>query len=1201
MFTESPSQAHDIAIVGIGSLFPGSTNLHEFWNDIYKGIDRISPIPHSHWDVEEYYSPNPTDKDKTYCAKGGFLPTVHFNPLAYGIPPNSLTATDTGQILGLLVAKQTLDDFCDKQSLNVPRERVSVILGTTGATELITDMASRLERPKWFKALLEEGIQEEHAKRICDRVCALYPEWQESTFPGLLSNVIAGRIANRLDLKGSNFVTDAACASSLAALQFAIQDLVLKQSDLVISGGVDALNTIFMYMCFSKTPALSPTGDCRPFSENADGTLIGEGIGMVALKRLKDAEQAGDKIYAVIKGIGSSSDGLGKSIYAPVAEGQERALRRAYQIAGYSPETVELMEAHGTGTKAGDSCEVEGLHKVFKSHHFKKWCAIGSIKSQIGHTKAAAGIAGLIKASLALHHKIIPPSLKVSKPQPAIYDSQSPFYVNTFSRPWIRDSKHPRRAGVSSFGFGGSNFHLTLEEYRGTFKKKKLRQFTHELFCIGTSTRDELISKLLKMFEIINVNDSLNAFAERLQKDFKPGFQFRFACVANSLLDLKNKIQDALLELKKETTSFSLKNSVYFSSQNSSGSLAIMFPGQGSQYLQMSSELTMTFDCVREIWDEIADFTIEESQNKLHNYVFPPSSFSSEEETKLKRTLQNTEWAQPAIASTSAAMFSLLSYFGIKAHYYIGHSLGAFTALYASQSLKLNALVKVSRQRGLLMSKVSSNKKSGMLAVSASIEKCAQLISQSSSQCCIANMNSQDQTILSGEWEELEKIKLLLLEKRLSHTFLPVSTAFHSPQMKSIHAEFARILKEVSISKPQNPVFSCLTSSPYPSDPDGIVSHLVKELSSPVQFMQSVQNLFKNGVRTFIEVGPKNVLSKLTQRILRGESITALALDEKEGDSIYSLWNTLAQLMVVGVPINLENLSDEFKASEKAVQNQGFTVAVNGANLRPPQTSGIVEKEKHPNMFTTKEKTKMDSQNNPLNNEDTFVSRLSVAQKIQMEAARLHGEFQKTLSETHLAFLKSTETCFELLLQGGPEEKRVQPLISVEEKQKTKIENNLKFLPQHEISSEISFNSDETLPTETFKFTNLQNDEAPLSTSSIREDQSIVPTEPSKSSDFEKILLSVISEKTGYPEDLLKLEMSLDTDLGIDSIKRVEIFSQLSEHIPQAGSIDPQVMNKLSTLQNILDFLEPNQSETTLASKKKSNLEFSFQTTQLNT
>ena len=457
-----------IAIVGVSALFPGSTDATGFWRDILEGRDLITDVPASHWLVDDYYDPDPSAPDKTYARRGGFLDPVGFDALGFGVPPSSLPATDTSQLLALILAQTVLQDAAREQFEHMDRSRISVILGVTSAQELLFSMVSRLQRPVWVKALRESGLPEDEVQAACERIAANYVPWQESSFPGLLGNVVAGRIANRLNLGGTNCVTDAACASALSALSMAISELQLGNSDLVISGGVDTLNDIFMYMCFSKTPALSPTGDCRPFSDKADGTMLGEGLGMMALKRLADAERDGDRIYAVIRGIGTSSDGRAKSVYAPVPEGQAQALRRAYAVAGYGPDTVELVEAHGTGTKAGDVAEFEGLRQVFDATGAgrRQWCALGSVKSQIGHTKAAAGAAGLFKAVMALHHKVLPPSIKIDAPNPKLDIEQSAFYLNTRTRPWIRGSAHPRRASVSAFGFGGSNFHVTLEEYQ---------------------------------------------------------------------------------------------------------------------------------------------------------------------------------------------------------------------------------------------------------------------------------------------------------------------------------------------------------------------------------------------------------------------------------------------------------------------------------------------------------------------------------------------------------------------------------------------------------------------------------------------------------------------------------------------------------------------------------------------------------------
>ncbi|MCB1608566.1 MAG: hypothetical protein KDI71_16480, partial [Xanthomonadales bacterium] len=380
-----------VAVVGVSALFPGSSDAQGFWRDILAGKDLLSDVPNSHWRIDDYYDADPNAPDKTYAKRGGFLNPIDFDALDWGVPPAMMPATDTSQMLALIVARAVLEDAAREQFEQIDRSRISVILGVTSAQELLFSMVSRLQRPVWVKALREAGISEDEVQTACQRIADHYVPWQEASFPGLLGNVVAGRIANRLNLGGTNCVTDAACASSFSAVSMAVNELQLGHSDLVIAGGVDTLNDIFMYMCFSKTPALSPSGDCRPFSDQADGTMLGEGLGMVALKRLADAERDGDRIYAVLRGVGTSSDGRSKSVYAPVSAGQANALRRAYAQAGFGADSIELVEAHGTGTKAGDVAEFGGLEMVYREADGERqqWCALGSVKSQIGHTKAA--------------------------------------------------------------------------------------------------------------------------------------------------------------------------------------------------------------------------------------------------------------------------------------------------------------------------------------------------------------------------------------------------------------------------------------------------------------------------------------------------------------------------------------------------------------------------------------------------------------------------------------------------------------------------------------------------------------------------------------------------------------------------------------------------------------------------------------------
>ena len=349
-----------IAIIGTAGIFAESHDVAEYWDNILNKIDCITEVPPSRWSVDDYYDPDPSARDKVYCKRGGFLPDIDFNPIEFGIPPNILEVTDVSQLLGLVVTRDLLADAGygnPPGGRDFDRSRVGVVLGVAGGQKMITPLASRLQYPVWDRVLSSYGLPAAQVSEIIDKIKLAYVEWNENAFPGLLGNVIAGRIANRFDFGGLNCVADAACASSLSAITLAVSQLLERRADMMIAGGVDTDNSPFTFMCFSKTPAFSKADAPRPFDAEADGMMIGEGLGMMMLKRLADAERDGDHVYAVIRGLGASSDGRYKSIYAPRPEGQALALHRAYEDAGFSPLSVGLIEAHGTGTRAGDPAD----------------------------------------------------------------------------------------------------------------------------------------------------------------------------------------------------------------------------------------------------------------------------------------------------------------------------------------------------------------------------------------------------------------------------------------------------------------------------------------------------------------------------------------------------------------------------------------------------------------------------------------------------------------------------------------------------------------------------------------------------------------------------------------------------------------------------------------------------------------------------
>ncbi|MDD2501699.1 MAG: beta-ketoacyl synthase N-terminal-like domain-containing protein, partial [Geobacter sp.] len=629
-----------LAIIGIGCLFPKSEDKAAYWATIREGVDAITEIPASHWRVDDLYDPNPKTPDKTYGKRGGFLSEVPFNPMEYNIPPNSLEAIDTSQLLGLVAAGQALQDAGYGSDKQFDRSKVSVILGVTGALEMVIPLGARLGHPRWREALHDAGVTPDVAEDVVQRIADSYVGWQENSFPGLLGNVVAGRISKQYDLGGTNCVVDAACASSFSALHLAGMELTTGAADMVVTGGVDTFNDIFMYTCFSKTPALSASGNAKPFDVSADGTILGEGLGLVVLKRLADAERDGDKIYAVVRGIGSSSDGKGEAIYTPSASGQKKAVLNACANAGVTLDSIGLLEAHGTGTKVGDAVEVSAAREIFGEAD-RPWCAISSVKAQIGHAKAAAGSAGLIKAALALHHRVIPPTIKVAKPQDEVTAGRTPFYITTRKRPWITRNNAPRRAGVSAFGFGGSNFHTILEEYRPLQEAAEWDGSVQLLTFSGADTAS-LTAQLASIPADSAWND-LRGKAAALRANFDPKAACRLALTVERNTNLGALLNTAQTMLAKQpATNWTTPDGICYATNISTEKLGLLFPGQGAQYVGMQRDLVCAFPQLLDSLEQA-----ELSTPGLTNLIYPADRFEQGAAEQQETELRATQIAQP--------------------------------------------------------------------------------------------------------------------------------------------------------------------------------------------------------------------------------------------------------------------------------------------------------------------------------------------------------------------------------------------------------------------------------------------------------------------------------------------------------------------------------------------------------------------------
>jgi acyl transferase domain-containing protein len=1206
-----------IAIVGMASLFPQSKDLQAYWTNIVQKADCITDVPASRWNIDDYYDPDPTAPDKTYCKRGGFLPDIDFNPIEFGLPPNILEVTDIAQILSLVVAKQALKDAGCDQATEAVRDRIGVILGVGGGQKLITPLTARLQSPILEKVLISSGLSQEETQAIVEKVKLAYIGWEENSFPGMLGNVIAGRIANRLDLGGINCVVDAACAGSLSALQMALDQLSSGRSDMMITGGVDADNSPFMYLCFSKTPAFTKQDQMRPFDAASDGMLVGEGIGMMVLKRLADAERDGDRIYAVIKGMGASSDGKYKSIYAPRSSGQAKALRCAYENAGCDPSSVRLIEAHGTGTAAGDPVEFAALQEVLSEANAEvQAIALGSVKSQIGHTKAASGAAGLIKAALSLHHKILPPTLNVTQPNPKLNIEQSPFYLNTEPRPWMRsEADPPRRAGVSSFGFGGTNFHVVLEEYTG---KQPQAYRLHQVPAILLFAANDP-AQLLTQCETVWAKWQTDAAEKHYQEWVLasrviaiPATSARLGFVAASLSEASQLLQTAIQTLKHQMAvdSWQHPQGICYrkAGMDTADKVVALFPGQGSQYLNMGRELALNFPAVQQSFATMDLLFQRDQLSPISQVVYPRPVFTTAQQQQQAEALQKTEHAQPAIGALSMGLYKILQQAGFQADFVAGHSFGEVTALWAAGALSDVDYCFLVKARGqALAAPAHPNFDAGaMLSITGDLET-IQNVAKNFPNVLIANWNSNQQIVLAGATPEIANIEQRFTEFGCSVTRLPVSAAFHTPLVSHAYQRFAQALRIVNFNRPSVPVYSNVTAEPYPNNATEIGQTLASQLLNPVHFKQEIEKIYAAGGRIFVEIGPRSVLTHLTQNILEGQPHLAIALNpSRNGDSDRQFRAAVMQLQVAGLP--LKDFDPYGLEPEPAVPTKnGMTVRVNGSNYVSEKTRTAFEQALQDGYQISRQPQLLTQPVTPSVVRPAVAAPIMVQQVVEPQiepqlvpSVRSPGEeSQVTSSQSQIDVTQFIAPMLQIVSEktGYPAEmlslsmdmeadlgidsiKRVEILGAMQDQypelppmqpeilsELRTLEQIVGYLGQQKVNCE---NSDSPTSAPVNEAVSL------ISTPSVSNSSSTVSVKPQKTS-FDSFLmqtlLAIVSEKTGYPVQLLSLEMDMEADLGIDSIKRVEILGAMQDQFGSLPSIEPEALAELHTLGQIVQHL----------------------------
>ncbi|MFN2383640.1 MAG: SDR family NAD(P)-dependent oxidoreductase [Gemmatimonadota bacterium] len=1075
----------DIAIIGMACVFPGATDLDTYWHNIVEGIDSITEVPPERWDPALYYDPDGAPGRTTPSKWGGFLDEIVFDPTRYGIPPRSLSAIDAVQLLSLEVAQRALADagYADRP---FDRDRAAVIFGAEGGTDLSKAYGFRALYPQYAGALPEA-------------LDAELPVPTEDSFPGVLTNVISGRIANRLDLGGENYTVNAACASSLASLSIGAQWLAAGTCDLVVVGGADVHNSIGDFLMFSSVHALSRSGRCRTFDRSADGITIGEGVGAVIVKRLADAERDGDRIYAVVKGIAGSSDGRSLGLTAPRREGQVRALSWAYRAAGVSPADVGLLEAHGTGTVVGDRTELESMTEVFTTAGAAVGtCALSAVKSQIGHLKAAAGVASLIKVALCLHHRVLPPTLHIAQPNAGYDATRSPFTLNNQAQPWIA----PRRvAGVSAFGFGGTNYHAVLEAAAGAAGAgSALDVWPAELFLLRGADRHAAGARAAKLAARLSQRlasrpaYTLRELAQSTSCGGEGPVQLAFVArdaddLAALLAGIAGGRPDAERVVRRAEAAEAAAEP-----PGHPGRIAFLYPGQGSQYVGMLRDVFVAFPMLG---------TLLAREPAVAARMFPPQAFTPAERAAQDAALTATDVAQVALGLADLAMARVLERLGLHPDMRAGHSYGEMVALSEAGAWGAADLLQLSRARALAILDAAGDDPGAMAAVTASGEEIAPHLA-GLEDIALANRNAPRQTILSGPTPSIESAIARCQAAGLSASRLPVACAFHSAVVAGARDTFGATLAQTAVAPLREPVWSNTTAAPYPVAPDAVRAQLAEQLARPVRFAEQIEAMYAAGARVFVEIGPGRVLTGLVGRNLGARPHVAIATDVKGVSGLVQLQTALAQVAVAGVAFDpavlfagrgaavpdLDALPDRALAPTAWLVNGHYARPAEGpipAGALRPVTPGIA----------------------------------AAVRTIPVAAVAWAAADAPTAEQAVVEYLRNMRELIEAQRQvmlgylgvptGAPTGTPVGAAIGA---------------PQASpVPAAVAPATQAAAPEPTVAPAAIAAPELSLS----------------------EALLAIVSERTGYPRAMLDADLDLEADLSIDSIKRIEILGALNE------------------------------------------------------
>ncbi|MGZ9929493.1 aminotransferase class I/II-fold pyridoxal phosphate-dependent enzyme [Streptomyces sp. NC-S4] len=896
----------DIAITGLGCRFPGAPDISAYWKLLLSGERQFSAVPKERWNHETFHEPgNPSAPHAAYTDQVAFLEDVdRFDALHYGVPPARARAMDPQHRLLLDVTREALDDAGLGRG-DFDRENTGVFCGMS-----VSDYKDLMSAPIRAIALAEDARQAETdpgglLDAVKDHAGSLGTV-QPFSLPGSLLNMAPGTVSRHFDLGGPSFAVDAACSGSLVALDQAMAQLRQGSCRIAVVGGVYLNLTPDSLIGFSTLRALSPTGVCRPFDEGADGFVLGEGAGAVVVRPLADALAAGDRVYAVIKGIGSANDGTSPGPLAPAPEGQLRAMRRAYDDAGVAPSTVGFLEAHGTGTATGDRAEVEALRRLRTEYpdDDPSLCYVGAGKALIGHSLSAAGIAGLIKTALVVHHRTIVPQPRTA-PHPGLGIDAAGLRIADTSRPFP-DSGTACRAAVSSFGFGGTNVHVVLEERPAPAPATGPAPGTGPRFVLLSAGSPELLDQHIgDVLDALDTADPAPLAAVAHTLGSRRPLTARLAIVADDTESFVRRLRHAREQLV-EGERGDLGDDAFAADAPLPAErrrLAFLFPGQGSQRPGMMRDLHERFPGFRATVDGLGAAAREAAGFDIADLLYGGAATAGDEDGETGHRLASTEVCQPLLGTVQIAATRLLAGFGIAPDLVLGHSVGEFAAAAAAGALTDEETVRLLVHRGAALREAESGLRGGMLAVQTDKETCRRLV-DGIDDVWLACFNQPRQVVVSGTPHGLDAMRRACAEAGVVTVALDVSNAFHSPRLAAADERMRTDLADRPVSGPVLPFVSSVNAEVC-ADPERLRELWARHASAPVRFAEAVRTAYDRGARIFLQMtGGNSLLTSVRRNLTDHGDIHVVPVTGVAPDGGRSFVRALARLAVLGAPVD---------------------------------------------------------------------------------------------------------------------------------------------------------------------------------------------------------------------------------------------------------------------------------------------------------